>query len=846
MRLVGTGVGLAAALLGGLGFVQHHALPPADIAGAVLGLVASLLGVAPGIDAELARAILAGPVLPHAFPVFGLGLAAASLWPGGAGAPGDAARGRGRKRRASKVERQAATLARRGAVVEAADLCYEHGLLDPSSRYYEQAQEWVRAAEVRHDQNRFLEAAELYGKAGRWEAAGRIFADQGQFLRAAECYAKSGRMSVAAEMYEKAGEHRRAGDCFAEADFHRQAAQCYVRAQSWEEAARALERVLSEESPRLASAEESRKDHRKLVLQAARLYDEAGRPEAALGVLERGGCPAQAAEIAMRLEQFAKAAELFQQARDALRAAQALQRLGDRTAAARILGEYHRDRGEDEEAAAYLEEAGELLDAGDLQRKLENYAKAGGCYERAGELAQAAEMYGLAGDQPRAAECFEQAGRFLEAARSWAELGNPRREAELLARAGRALEAGERYHAEGLHDDAIKVLQQIAPGDRDFVAAAALLGGIFRARGLHSLAIKKLSQATQGRELGRDNLGLHYSLATVHEAAGDLAQAGELYERILALDFHHADVAERLARLRERGASPTAPTSDARSESSTRPARTARYEVIAELGRGGMGIVYKARDTVLDRIVAWKVLPEALKENPQALRNLLREAKAAAQLNHPNIVTIYDAGEQDGRTYIAMEFVDGTTLKEILRRRKVIPPNALVVVLTQMCEALAFAHEKKIVHRDVKTANAMWTRDRKAKIMDFGLAKVVEEVRNHTTLVSGTPYYMSPEQTLGRSVDHRTDLYSLGVTAFELATGVLPFREGNVPYHHVHTPPPDPRELCPELPAALAAVVSRCLRKDPAERYQSAREIASELRALAPGTTGGRARSAGS
>jgi serine/threonine-protein kinase len=243
-----------------------------------------------------------------------------------------------------------------------------------------------------------------------------------------------------------------------------------------------------------------------------------------------------------------------------------------------------------------------------------------------------------------------------------------------------------------------------------------------------------------------------------------------------------------------------------------------------------MGIVYKARDTVLDRVVAYKVLPGALKENPQALKNFLREAKSAAQLNHPNIVTVYDAGEQDGRYYIAMEYVDGTTLKEILRRRRVIAPGGLLQLLVQMCEALAYAHDKKIVHRDVKTANTMWTRDRKAKIMDFGLAKIVEEVRNHTTLVSGTPYYMSPEQTLGHNVDHRTDIYSLGVMAFELATGGLPFREGNVPYHHVHTDAPDPRETNPELSEPIASIILRCLRKDPEERFQSTREIIVKLR----------------
>jgi len=246
-----------------------------------------------------------------------------------------------------------------------------------------------------------------------------------------------------------------------------------------------------------------------------------------------------------------------------------------------------------------------------------------------------------------------------------------------------------------------------------------------------------------------------------------------------------------------------------------------------------MGIVYKANDTVLDRVVAFKVLPDALKENPQALKNFLREAKSAAQLNHPNIVTVYDAGEQDGRYYIAMEYVDGNTLKEIVRRRGAIAPGGVLHVLVQMCEALAYAHDKKIVHRDIKTANTMWTRDRKAKIMDFGLAKVVEEVRNHTTLVSGTPYYMSPEQTLGKNVDHRTDLYSLGVTLFELATGALPFREGNVPYHHVHTPPPDPRTVNANLPAVLAEIILRCLQKDPEQRYGSAREIVAELRAAA-------------
>jgi serine/threonine-protein kinase len=256
-----------------------------------------------------------------------------------------------------------------------------------------------------------------------------------------------------------------------------------------------------------------------------------------------------------------------------------------------------------------------------------------------------------------------------------------------------------------------------------------------------------------------------------------------------------------------------------------------------------MGIVYKVQDTVLDRVVAFKVLPQALVENDQAIANFMREAQAAAKLNHPNIVTVYDTGERQGRYFIAMEYVEGTTLKEIMRRRGAISPSGILHVLMQISEALAYAHDKKVVHRDIKPANAMWTQDKKVKLMDFGLARVVEDARNHTTVVAGTPYYMSPEQTLGKNVDHRTDIYSLGVSLFEMATGTVPFKEGNIPYHHVHSPPPNIRELRPELPAPLVSIIERCLQKDPANRFQSAKEILTEVRSSiastsSPGTTG--------
>jgi serine/threonine-protein kinase len=371
----------------------------------------------------------------------------------------------------------------------------------------------------------------------------------------------------------------------------------------------------------------------------------------------------------------------------------------------------------------------------------------------------------------------------------------------------------------------------MSPEHADFPKASAILGEIFRQRGMLSLALKKLTHAVGDSDLSHENLQAFYGLATVHEASENFEDALDLYEKILAFDFHHADVEQRLARCKEMVKNQTSQQRIDASSPLSGSQREGRYRITGKLGRGGMGIVYKAQDTVLDRTVAFKVLPDALKENPQALKNFLREAKSAAQLNHPNIVTVYDAGEQDDVYYIAMEYVDGNTLKEIVKHRGKISAGGIVHVVAQLCEAMAFAHEKKIVHRDIKTANIMWTRDHKAKIMDFGLAKVIEEVRNHTTVVSGTPYYMSPEQTLGKNVDHRTDIYSLGVTIFELATGTLPFREGNLPYHHVHTPPPDPEDINPDLPPMLASIIKRCLRKDPADRYQSTLEILAEVKA---------------
>jgi serine/threonine protein kinase len=317
-----------------------------------------------------------------------------------------------------------------------------------------------------------------------------------------------------------------------------------------------------------------------------------------------------------------------------------------------------------------------------------------------------------------------------------------------------------------------------------------------------------------------------------------VARALETFETIRKRDYTWPGAAQRIEALRELRQSEQQASAFATraslSEGATQPAGSgeSRYEILAEIGRGGMGIVYQARDRRLGRSVALKRLPDNLRENPTAVALLLREARAAAALNHPNIVTLFDADQEEGHYYLTMEFLDGLPLDKIIAKRGRLSARDCVRLGVQIATGLQYAHEQQIVHRDIKTSNLFFTRDRVVKIMDFGLAKMVAEVRRAATVIGGTPYYMAPEQASGENVDTRADLYAFGVTLFELLTGTVPFREGDVIWHHRHTPPPDPRGLAQDLPDALAELVLQLLEKDPAARPASAAEVGARLAEL--------------
>ncbi len=636
------------------------------------------------------------------------------------------------------------------------------------------------APEVERDPERRIQA--LIAR-NRYEEAAKIRLDQGEFDKARALFQNSGNYSQVALCYLATKQHREAAQIYRQMGRHEEAAHYFQIAGDWKEGASSLQSLGS-------------------LREAAELYERAG--------------------------DLGKAAHLLRSLGDAENAARLFARTGQRAeAAAALLVAHGREPG-------VLQRAGELFEqAGDARRAAECFAgaadwlRAAQLFEGIREFALAAQVYERAEAWAEAGAAYERAGSNPEARANYERAGDTVRLVQLAQKVGDLLDAGRGFYELGSYERAIETLQGIRLDSPQSHAATLLLARIFLEKGLVERAKEKLRPLTHEEARSKDDVEALLLLADVHEAANELLAASHLLERVLQFDPELTDVAERLNQLQEQAWGS--------SSSAAGQYYTDRYELRDEIGRGGMGIVHLAQDRELERPVAIKFLPSELAAVESAVKMIRQEARAAAAMNHPNIVHLYDVAVIGGKPCIVMEYVRGNTVRELMKipdskQKKPLSPKRVAEITRDICYALEYAHSQLVVHRDVKPANILVSEDGTAKLMDFGISEVVTSgTRPNGNATKGTPQYMPPEQIRGEGIDGRTDLYALGISMFEMLTGLRPFRGKKVMGQQLTRLLPDPRLLEPETPEELVKIVLKAGEKLPEDRYENAGTMAIAL-----------------
>ncbi len=722
-----------------------------------------------------------------------------------------------------------------------------------AARRYESLGEFDRAAELAlkggnpslagemHERaGRKSEAAAQYLKAGLWDKAAAIFEKLQQHDQAADCYRKAHKPLLAAEMFQKAGRREDAAKCYLENGQVRKAADLWHQAGSKAKAADAYAQCSIEFSGRKVVGEKDIAEIKEVSSRAAELYQALNDPKKAYPLWDRAGEYAKAGEAAMAAGDPKVAAGYFKRAGQPDRMAEALQAAGDAKGATLAKAESLMAAGEKVRAAELLESAGETQKAAAAWIEAGEPLRAAGAYSAGGYHRDAGLILQQLGDHAGAALAFEKDGAHALAEQAFRKLGDPGALLGHFQRRGDFIAAGKHLIEHGDFEAAAQSFRQVAPTDSRYAEAVGLAAHAYNRLGRTAEAIERFQEASATLQITSANARFFYEYAGLLEQAGRLEEALAVYDQIGRVQSRYADIDTRVwnvkAALQEQKGE--VQLEETHFTMDVKPPD--RYAIREEVSRGSEGVVYLAQDTKLKRDVAVKCLAPDLLAIPEARARFLEEGQALAVLDHPNIVRIYDVVEETGSVYLVTEFVKGVTLKQWIAVNGKMQAAEAAYVGVQVASGLAYAHARKVVHRDIKPANIALPEGGGVKILDFGLAKVLDlsedATRRSGGTICGTPRYMSPEQVLGRVPDFRTDLYSLGATLFELVAGRAPFEGGDLLYQHIYTPAPSVLEFAPDVPAGMADVIARCLAKAPEERYPSAEALAL---ALQPFTEGG-------
>lgn len=719
------------------------------------------------------------------------------------------------------------------------------------------------------EQFALLGKAERLLERGKVLQAARIFEKLGEsyFYRAGKLYEKARRGAQAHQAYLLAAKH------FSQVGNDKRAGDAYFFAAQWEQATAYFRRALR--TPQSLGVERKKE-------VVTRLAES----------LQRQGMLQEAGALLLENQFYAEAGKCFEEAGLSERAAQAFAQGGHREASARAFEQSGRtdladlqrarsrlDAGDFQAAAKAFESGSDWAAAAETWIKALNPGEAARCLMQAGRHAEAAEQYLAAGKQEEALSAYVAGSHYGRAAQLAAHLGLQDAQAEYYEKAGRHLAAGRSFLMIGDLPSACRCFHRLTLQESEEIQSAGQILNILSQQGRFKEANACGEQMIQDVSPSILNCSVFFALAQIKEKLGSTAQAAELYiqaatafpssasyaakahqfSELTGIPYHPRKVdaldAAGEAKAAKVSSSPRLEKAETPAATRSAPKRTAefndtltldedlvldltqdgelqRYEMIQEIGRGGMGVVYKARDKKLDRLVAFKMLHPEYNRDPKVVLFFKREAQAVASLNQPNIVTLYDVGYKQGCFYMVMEFVEGMTMEKLLKKYEAYLRQNLLGLLYETCLGLKYAHEKGILHRDLKPSNLMVTKDGRVKIMDFGLAKKLSDP-NHTQQVWGTPAFMAPELIQGEKATVQADIYSLGATFYMLATGVPPFSAAEATRKFVAPGLPQAaHERVPGLMVEFGETLQKCLYLSRADRYQNIAELIISVKLL--------------
>ena len=692
---------------------------------------------------------------------------------------------------------------------------------------YRAAKAYGQVGHLYEQDKQWTQAAQFYTLAGNVEKATTMFQQGGQYIKAAEGYVAAGKYALAGNMYEKGKAYRDAALQYERAGNITKAADFYEMVNDLEKAARLCEAAFQKQNMG-GLPPDARAQAGQMARRSGQLYLSVRQVGKAMALFSAGGFPAQAAEAAMQVGETEVAARYYLDAQMFEEAARLYETLGDSKQCHRTMAKKSQKVGDTLAAAELFEQGESWNDAGEMYVLCGHSDRAATMFMNAGEYQRSAELFLSVGDSTSAALAHEREGQFNLAADLYRQMEMWDKAAEAYERAERHYDAGILYQQLGKIEEGISCLQQVDVYALEYLKASLLLGKLLISKGMTDAARERFQKVISQNSISTQNLEFYYELAKIYEANNELEKAQDFYEKIMAEELSYQDVRNRTVVVRGKLAAIQKDVASQKRHQGPSPGMD-RYTLLGKIGQGGMGVVYRAEDTLLKRVVAYKVLPSAIRDNNETLQSFMQEARTAAALQHPNIVTLFDTGVNEDEVFITMEFVEGGNLKEYLEKNS---PSleALLPMMRGICDGIAYAHSQRVIHRDLKPANIMLTREGVVKIADFGLAKMMGESVADKTSVKGTPLYMGPEQILGKGVDQQADIYAMGCVFFRMVAGRPPFIQGDVFYHHLHTPPPSPKFLNPTLPDALDRLILKCLQKDKAARYKTALEVLDDLR----------------